>query len=48
VILLREGRVFLEGPKQEVLTSGHLSALYGAEVVLQGNGGFFSSKCDGE
>ena len=47
VILLREGRVFLEGPKQDVLTSNNLSILYGAEVVLQRHGGYYSAQCGG-
>ncbi len=47
VILLKEGRVFLEGSKQEVLTSSNLSALYGAKVVLQQDGDYFSAQCDG-
>jgi iron complex transport system ATP-binding protein len=48
VILLREGRIFLEGPKREVLTSANLSALYGAKVALRRNGDFFSAHCDGQ
>jgi iron complex transport system ATP-binding protein len=48
VILLREGRVFLEGPKRDVLTTAHLSALYGTEVVLQEARGFYSARCEGE
>jgi len=47
VILLREGRVFLEGPKQEVLTTSHLSTLYGAKVVLRQHGGYYSAQCGG-
>ncbi len=47
VILLKEGRVFLEGHKQEVLTSTHLSHLYGTKVVLHHQGDFFSARCYG-
>jgi len=47
VILLREGRVFLEGPKEEVLTTGNLSALYGAKVVVRQHGGYYSAQCEG-
>ena len=47
VILLREGRVFLEGPKEEVLTSTHLSTLYEAEVKLRQHGGYYSARCGG-
>ena len=32
VVLLRDGRVFRDGPKSEVLTSAILSALYGVPV----------------
>jgi len=38
VVMLREGRVFADGPKEDVLTSERLSALFGvpAEVHRQG------------
>ncbi len=32
VVLLKEGRVFRDGPPERVLTEGHLSALYGTPV----------------
>jgi iron complex transport system ATP-binding protein len=35
VILLKEGRVFLDGPKAEVLHSQHLTALYDAPIHIQ-------------
>ncbi|HEX7554000.1 MAG TPA: ATP-binding cassette domain-containing protein [Geothrix sp.] len=41
VILLQEGRVFLDGPKEDVLSSAHLSALYGATVTIQHQGGYY-------
>ncbi len=41
VILLREGRVFKDGPKREVLTAGHLSELYRMPVRLEEEGGFY-------
>jgi iron complex transport system ATP-binding protein len=41
VILLQEGRVFLDGPKENVLTSANLSALYGAPVQVQRHGEYF-------
>jgi iron complex transport system ATP-binding protein len=47
VILLKEGRVFLDGPKEEVLTTGHLSALYGAKVVVRQHGGYYTAQCEG-
>jgi len=34
VILLKQGRIFEDGPKQHVLTAGKLSALFGAPVRL--------------
>ena len=46
VILLKEGRVFADGPKEDVLSSSHLSALYGARVELNRNGDYFSSRCE--
>ena len=45
VILLKEGRVFLDGPKAAVLTSEHLSALYGTSVTLEQRQGYFSAVC---
>ena len=45
VILLKEGRVFLEGPKAKVLTTAHLSALYGTTVTLHRHQGYFSATC---
>lgn len=41
VILLQEGRVFLDGPKEIILTSAHLSALYGDTVTIQQHGGYY-------
>jgi iron complex transport system ATP-binding protein len=35
VILLKAGRVFLDGPKEAVLTSAHLSDLYDAPIRVQ-------------
>jgi iron complex transport system ATP-binding protein len=45
VILLKEGRLFLDGPKREVLTAVHLSALYGIPVRLLENHGYFMASC---
>jgi iron complex transport system ATP-binding protein len=45
VILLKEGRLFLDGPKREVLTAMHLSALYGITVRLKENLGYFMASC---
>jgi iron complex transport system ATP-binding protein len=41
VILLQGGRVFLDGPKEEVLTTSNLSRLYGSPVPLQQDGDCF-------
>lgn len=44
VILLKEGRVFLDGPKAEVLQSQHLSALYDAPIhIRQGAAGYYNA-----
>jgi len=41
VILLREGRVFKDGPRDEVLTSENLSELYRMKVRLEEDGGIY-------
>jgi len=41
VVLLREGRIFGDGPKHEVLTAERLSSLFGVSVRLAINDGFF-------
>lgn len=41
VVLLREGAVFADGPKAEVLTSECLSELFGVSVEVYERGGFF-------
>src|SRR6202521_2645091 len=41
VILLREGRILAGGPKQEMLTSQKLSALFGVPIRLGKHDGFF-------
>ena len=41
VILLREGRVFRDGPKEKVLTADHLSALYRMKVRLEKENGTY-------
>jgi iron complex transport system ATP-binding protein len=46
VILLKEGRVFMDGPKEKVLSSENLTALYGAPVRLQGDSEGYSLKVD--
>ena len=41
VILLREGRVFRDGPKKDVLTEANLSSLYGLPVRLDVDDGTY-------
>jgi iron complex transport system ATP-binding protein len=41
VILLREGRVFRDGPKRQVLTEGNLSELYRMKIRLEEENGFY-------
>ena len=42
VVLLREGRVFGDGPKREMLTSERLSALFGIDVDVRRDGERYS------
>jgi iron complex transport system ATP-binding protein len=41
VILIRNGQVFLDGPKQDVLTSANLTELFGIPVELVVRDGYF-------
>ncbi|MBK9168540.1 MAG: ATP-binding cassette domain-containing protein [Bryobacterales bacterium] len=43
VILLRDGRVFQDGPKEEILTEETLGALFGTEVHLIRRDGFYDA-----
>jgi iron complex transport system ATP-binding protein len=43
VILLKDGRVFADGLKAEVLTAANLSAQYGLPIHLHSRGSFFSA-----
>ena len=43
VVLLREGRLVDDGPKQEMLTSTKLSALFGADIQIARRDGYFSA-----
>ncbi len=45
VILLKEGRVFLDGTKKEVLTTPNLSELYGEPVLLRERDGLYDAHC---
>jgi len=46
VILLRDGRVFAQGPKAEVLRSETLSAQYGAPIRIWQSGGYYHAGFD--
>jgi len=46
VILLKAGHVFADGPKQDVLSSRQISALYGTSVKLEPNGDYYTSHCE--
>jgi iron complex transport system ATP-binding protein len=39
VIMLRDGRVFADGPKHELMTSARLSALFGLDVEVRSRDG---------
>jgi iron complex transport system ATP-binding protein len=41
VILLRDGRVFKDGPKERVLTAENLSELYRMKVRLEEEDGYY-------
>ena len=43
VILLQHGRILLDGPKREVLTSQHLSTLFGAPVQVRESNGYYTA-----
>jgi iron complex transport system ATP-binding protein len=41
LVLLREGRIMADGAKQEILTAGHLSSLFGVPVRLVEQDSYF-------
>ena len=43
VILLQQGRILLDGAKREVLTSHHLSAMFGAPIRVQERNGYYTA-----
>ena len=47
VILLKQGRILLDGAKAAVLTSKHLSALFEAPITVHQHHGYFSAVCGG-
>lgn len=44
VMLLREGRIFLDGTKTEMMHSAHLSATFGAPITVQTNEDYYSAE----
>ena len=45
VILLKQGRILLDGGKAEVLTSEHLSDLFEAPITVHQHHGYYSAVC---
>jgi iron complex transport system ATP-binding protein len=45
VILLKQGRVLLDGNKAETLTSEHLSALFEAPITVRPHHGYYTAVC---
>ena len=45
VILLKHGRILLDGDKEKVLTSKHLSALFEAPITVHKHHGYYSAVC---
>ncbi len=43
VILLKDGRLFLDGPKETVLRSAPLSRLFGMPIQVRRHGGHYSA-----
>jgi iron complex transport system ATP-binding protein len=41
IIFLKDGRVTDDGPKQELLTAGRLSSLFGVQVAVAERGGYY-------
>jgi iron complex transport system ATP-binding protein len=41
VVLIREGRVYRDGPKEDVLAAGNLSVLFGVPVEVLERGGYY-------
>jgi iron complex transport system ATP-binding protein len=41
IVLLREGRILADGPKDKILTAEHLSAVFGVPVQLARHDGYF-------
>jgi iron complex transport system ATP-binding protein len=41
IVLLREGRILADGPKDKILTAAHLSAVFGVPVQVARHDGYF-------
>lgn len=41
VVMLRQGTIFADGPKAELLTEGHLSGLFGVPVSVAEHNGYY-------
>ena len=46
-LLLREGEIFAQGPKNQVLTSGNLTALFDRELVVEHTAGRYTARSTG-
>jgi iron complex transport system ATP-binding protein len=46
--MLRDGRVFADGPKHELVTSARLSALFGLDVEVRSRDGRYWLRSDVE
>ena len=47
VILLRDGRILTSGPKQSVMTTEHLSALFNAPISIDSADGYYYARPEG-
>jgi iron complex transport system ATP-binding protein len=48
VVLLKEGRVFAEGPKEQMLSEGVLSSLYGTSIDVRAGGCYYTAEMGGD
>ncbi|MCL2549393.1 MAG: ATP-binding cassette domain-containing protein [Methanimicrococcus sp.] len=45
VILIKDGRIFADGKKEEMLTNENLTALFGVPVTVQKHGEYYAAFC---
>jgi len=45
VILFKDGKIFMDGPKEQILTSSNLSLLFGLPVEVQSKGEYYRAWC---